>query len=252
MSTDDLTGGTLGGQDLNSIVQQLLALQNGQVSSGANALTGSLLQNPDVLDQRMQDQILNQTKQQLAAKTGAEMQRGMGVLRAGGQMDAGSIAALQNRLNDQSTGALAGMTADLGVKAAETNRASELGVLGAANQNLATQSKIPLDIASLLNESMNRTAGLAGRGGGGGGGGGGNGQRIGGFSTMPAFSQWTFPESSVSPTAGGFFAGSGDSSDSSSPGDWSQYMSMSGNPASYDSEGAGFSGSSKWWNMSNP
>ena len=140
------TGAQIAGQSTNassssSSTTPGLTNQLGNIDS----LLNNLYANPNVLDQRQQQQILNQDQQQISANNAQAMNQGMGTLAAAGQTDASSIGALQQRLNQNQTAAMSTATTNLGIQAAEANRQAQLAILGStgtlASDYKTTQSQ---------------------------------------------------------------------------------------------------------------
>lgn len=80
----------------------LLGVQNSYDADPTNQMTrqrvNELLANPEALNDRTQNMIQNRAANSISSQMNAQNRQGMGVLGAAGQLDAGSILAMQERV----------------------------------------------------------------------------------------------------------------------------------------------------------
>lgn len=94
-------------------------------NTGANRVTQSILNNPDVLSQQVQQNIMNRAQNQIGASAQAGLNTQYGMMAADGQTDSSSMAAAKAASDRNAFAALGNSATGLGIQAATANRASE-------------------------------------------------------------------------------------------------------------------------------
>ena len=171
-----------------ALTQQLLAnpdlgayaaYMGSPLTQGSQRLTQQLLDNPEAISDRVQQLIQNKAANQIDAQTRAMETSGLGALAAGGQLDAGSIAAMQGRMGGQGMATRAATMSDLeqqrairrnqdimnaagmgraqsqqDLAAAQQRNQDYLNALGMGQKQAGQDFGVEFDVASLLRQTQ--------------------------------------------------------------------------------------------------
>jgi hypothetical protein len=128
-----LLGGVMPGYDVDPM------------NIGARGLASRLIAQPESISDEVQQLILNKARNQTDAMANANLRRGRAALMEGGQLDAGSLAALTERSERERMAGMRGLTSDLEIERARartgdiTNAAQLASGLGMQRAGLSSQ-----------------------------------------------------------------------------------------------------------------
>ncbi len=126
-------------------------------TKATQGLVQKFLANPNVLSPQLQQQMRNQTDNQIQAQTDNGLTNTNNILAASGDNDSSTMAAASQAANRNAIGQMGNANTNLGIQAAQLNNQSMQNAIGAGQRQSAQDTSVPMSVGQSIMSNLSTT-----------------------------------------------------------------------------------------------